>query len=212
MAYYHQGDYYGRGDLFGKLKKAARRVGKLAKKVSPVAAIMFPTVAGPLAAAASIGSKLGGGGAPAPKRGGGGVSPVTPPSLRSRVRRRRSSSTSSRRRSYRRARGDYGDDWVGNRPSRAKRSGQFLTRRGGRRRKRRMTALQRRYFGKRRRGSRRRRSLRRPESWYLRYGEVGTDGWLEHAPAWLLRKHGYRVPRGSREAGPGSGGGGGGGW
>jgi hypothetical protein len=217
VAYYHQGDYYGRGDLFGKLKKAARKVGKLAKKVSPVAAIMFPTVAGPLAAAVSIGSKLGGGAAPTKR----GISPVTPPGGAALRRRASSSTPRRRRRSYVRSRGDYGDDWQGNRPSRAKRSGRFLTRRGGRRR-RRMTAKQRRYFGKRRGSSRRRRSVH-PESWYLRYGEVGTDRWLEKAPPWLLRKHGFTVPRGRREAGPGggptwlrrgavSGGGGGGGW
>lgn len=178
MAYYHQGDYYGRGGWFSKVKKLARGVTRLASKASPALALAFPTVAGPLAMATSLGSKLGmGGGAPSPKRG---ISPVTPPSGARPARRLRA------RRSYRRARGDYGDDWVGNRPSRAKRSGQFLTRRGGRRR-RRMTALQRRYFGPRR-------SRRRSEASYLRWGEVGTDAWLEHAPAWLLRKHGFKVP------------------
>lgn len=49
--------------------------------------------------------------------------------------RRRAAPSRRRRRAY--PRGDYGDDWVGNRPSRAKGSGQFLTRVGGRRRKRR---------------------------------------------------------------------------
>lgn len=52
-------------------------------------------------------------------------------SRRRRSTRRRSTGRTSRKR--RRA-GDYGDDWSGNRPSRAKGSGQFLTRAGGRRR------------------------------------------------------------------------------
>lgn len=56
---------------------------------------------------------------PRRKRSGGG-------------RRRRTGGTSRRRRRA----GDYGDDWSGNRPSRAKGSGRFLTRAGGRRRKR----------------------------------------------------------------------------
>lgn len=55
----------------------------------------------------------------------------SPRRRRSSKRRPRSTGRSSRRR--RRA-GDYGDDWSGNRPSRAKGSGQFLTRAGGRRR------------------------------------------------------------------------------
>lgn len=55
------------------------------------------------------------------------------PRRRRRSKPRRSGGTSRRRRS----RGDYGDDWQGNKPSRAKGSGQFLTRDGGRRRKRR---------------------------------------------------------------------------
>lgn len=63
-------------------------------------------------------------------------------STRRRSTRRRSTGRTSRKR--RRA-GDYGDDWSGNTPSRAKGSGRFLTRAGGRRRhhKRRRRAGQR---------------------------------------------------------------------
>jgi hypothetical protein len=73
-----------------------------------------------------------------------GLTTFGAPKKRSSSRKRRSSSrkrrrsTSSRRRKRRAyARGDYGDDWSGDRPSRAKHSGQFLTRAGGRRRRRR---------------------------------------------------------------------------
>lgn len=58
------------------------------------------------------------------------------PSRRRRApERRRRTSSRRRRRAY--SQGDYGDDWSGNTPSRAKGSGRFLTRRGGRRRRRR---------------------------------------------------------------------------
>lgn len=53
-----------------------------------------------------------------------------------RRRTKRKPKSTGRTSSRRRRRGDYGDDWQGNTPSRAKGSGQFLTRAGGRRRHR----------------------------------------------------------------------------
>jgi hypothetical protein len=54
-----------------------------------------------------------------------------------RRKKRRTTSRPRRRSRSRYQRGDYGDNWTGNRPSRAKGTGRFLTRAGGRRRKRR---------------------------------------------------------------------------
>jgi hypothetical protein len=73
---------------------------------------------------------------------GGGLLPRMLVEAGGRPRSRRRRRSSSRRRSTgrtsrrRRRAGDYGDDWSGNKPSRAKGSGQFLTRDGGRRRRR----------------------------------------------------------------------------
>lgn len=157
--------YYPGGGFFDFVKKAAGAVASVAK-MPVVGGILkaVPFVGTGLSLASTAADIIGGLGAKRIQAGGveqgpsvaavkqlrdAGVVTARPalpglPSMRverAAPRRRRSSkrrtrSTGRTSRKRRRA-GDYGDDWSGNTPSRAKGSGQFLTRAGGRRRKRR---------------------------------------------------------------------------
>lgn len=148
--------YYAAGGFFSGLKKLAGKAVNFANKTVVGKALVgaVPGLGGIVTAAGIAQRGLGaiydnkpslsfkGYGGAGPGTGGklalpafkkAAAAKAAPSRSRKRRSRKRRAAPARRRRRSSRGRGDYGDDWSGSTPSRAKGTGQFLTRAGGRR-------------------------------------------------------------------------------